>query len=153
MGLYILYTNEIPLLYRIINSTIFTPLTGNSIINNINNVSNYVIQYVDDSTSMITTSDINDFCTYCDQLFKVLECYYNLNKLTLNSDKTTFMIVCKASLRTPTLHIKLNTTNFVIEQAKKVKILGTYFSPGLCNVVNVNSIISKVNYRLNIIRK
>merc|ERR1712240_340878 len=90
---------------------------------------------------------------YCDQLFKVLECYYNLNKLTLNSDKTTFMIICKASLRTPTLHIKLNTTNFVIEQAKKVKILETYFSPGLCNIINVNSIISKVNYRLNIIRK
>merc|ERR1712240_121605 len=54
---------------------------------------------------------------------------------------------------TPTLHIKLNTTNFVIEQAKKVKILGTYFSPGLCNIVNVNLIISKVNYRLNKLRK
>merc|ERR1712240_597215 len=53
----------------------------------------------------------------------------------------------------PTLHITLNTTNFVIEQAKKVKILGTYFSPGLCNIVNVNLIISKVNYRLNILRK
>merc|ERR1712240_569579 len=53
----------------------------------------------------------------------------------------------------PTLHITLNTTNFVIEQAKKVKILGTYFSPGLCNIVNVNLIISKVNYRLNKIRK
>ena len=37
--------------------------------------------------------------------------------------ETTFMIICKASLRTPTLHITLNTTNFVIKQAKKVKIL------------------------------
>ena len=64
--LYILYTNEIPLLYRIINSPIFTPLTGNLIVNNINTVSDYVIQYVDDSTSMITTHDISDLSTYCD---------------------------------------------------------------------------------------
>merc|ERR1711955_164931 len=83
----------------------------------------------------------------------MLECFYNINKLTLNSDKTSFMIICRANLRQYTIDIKLNTTDYIIEQAKKVKILGAYFSPGLSNIVNVNTIISKVNYRLNILKK
>lgn len=44
-----------------------------------------------------------------------------LNKLTLNLDKTKFMVVCKGILRNNTINIKLNTIKCTITQSKKWK--------------------------------
>ena len=79
---------------------------------------------------------------------EVLESFYNINKLALNYDNTK-LISCKGSIRENTLDIKLNTTNYIINQSSKVKVLGTFIISGLCNAATVNMIISKVNYHLN----
>ena len=47
-----------------------------------------VIQYVDDSSSMISTNNLDELKGYINRYFKILEEYYNINKLSLNSDKT-----------------------------------------------------------------
>ena len=108
--LYILYTNEIPLLHKLINNELYYKLTGDNSTNIYNNIANYVIQYVDDSSNLISSDNIEEISKYIDQYFKVLEGFYNLNKLMLNPDKTKFMIFCKANLRNNTSNIKLNTT-------------------------------------------
>ena len=63
------------------------------------------------------------------------------------------MVICKPNLRPNTNTVQLNTANYTIEQTKKVKILGIYVTSGLCNNATINDIISKVNYRLNILKK
>ena len=57
--LYILYTNEIPLLYQLINTPIYSKLTNEQQQIQFEDINNYVIQYVDDSSSIISTSDIS----------------------------------------------------------------------------------------------
>ena len=108
---------------------------------------------MDDSTNMISTSDAIQLQNYVNNILKILEQFYNINKLTLNQDKTKFMVICQASKRNLVNNIKLHNTNFIIEQSSKIKILGIYFSSGLTQIATCNNIISKVNNRLNTIKK
>ena len=103
--LYIIYTNEIPLLYNIMNSPIYNKLTSTNCSSNFYNINNLVIQYVDDSTNLISSKNINELNSYIEKYFNILKNYYELNKLTLNSDKTKFMIICKPNLRKDTINI------------------------------------------------
>ena len=77
-----------------------------------------------------------------------MEGFYNLHKLTLNSDKTKFMIMCKPFSRNQTSKISLYTTQFVIEQSKKIKVQGVYLTSGLCNEATINNMVSKINFGL-----
>jgi len=108
---------------------------------------------VDDSSSIISTTDIQEPNNYIEDYFKILESFYNINKLTLNSDKTKFMIMCKPYLQKQTYNIKLHTTQCVIEQSNKVKILGIYITYRLYNEATINNMVSKINFRLNILKK
>ena len=144
--LYILYTNEIPLLDNITNNDFFTRLTRKDKMTNLTDIDNYTVQYVDDSTTMISTNDTQDIKKYIDNYFTILEHFYTINKLTLNQDKTKFMVIVKPNKRHLTNELVLNTTDFVIKQVDKVKILGIYFTAGLSHTATVNAIISKVNF-------
>ena len=77
--------------------------------------------------------------TYIDNFFSILEHYYTINKLTLNKDKTKFMIVCKPTKRPTTADIVLNKSDSVIRQCDKVKILGIFVTAGLSHIATVNS--------------
>ena len=114
--LYILYTNKIPFLHEVICSESYGKLTGDKCGNDFSSISNYIIQYVDDSSNLISSNNIDQLDKYIDKYFKILENFYNLNKLTLNSDKTKFMVTCKPNIRCNTINRKLNTTQYVIEQ-------------------------------------
>ena len=78
--LYILYTNEIPLLDRLMNTDLYKRLTDKDITIDKTKIDHYTIQYVDDSTTMITTNDNNDIKTYIDNYFTILENYHSINK-------------------------------------------------------------------------
>ena len=65
--LYILYTNEIPLLHKIIGSDIYFHLTGQNLTQDFPKVSNMVVQYVDDSSNIITSTDYEGINEYIDK--------------------------------------------------------------------------------------
>ena len=46
----------------------------------------------------------------------------------------------------------INSENKVIQQVQKLKSLGMYLTSGLANYANINSIVSKVNYRLSLLK-
>ena len=62
------------------------------------------------------------------------------------------MVIVKPNKRHLTNEVVLDTTDFVIKQVDKVKILGIYFTAGLSHTATVNAIISKVNFSLKILR-
>ena len=62
------------------------------------------------------------------------------------------MIACKPIHRESVSNIKLTTTDFIVEQVNKVKALDIFITSGLTNHAMTNNIISKVNYRLSILR-
>ena len=151
--LYTLYINEVPRIHELLNSNIYNLITGEN--NNINNniVEHLTIQYVDDSNNIITTNSSDDIEAYINKYFKLVENFYNINKLKINPDKSKLMIVCKPTYRSSTNSIVLQTSQVVIEQVQKVKALGMYISSGLTNHANVSNIISKVNFRLSVLRE
>ena len=98
--------------------------------NTISNITHNIIQYVDDSTNMITTNDSQELQTYINKYFKILEYYYNTIKLLINSDKSKQLISCKPSLCSNTNNIKLSTSQYIIDQSSKIKVLGVYITAG-----------------------
>ena len=62
------------------------------------------------------------------------------------------MITCKPQLRNSINNIQLTTTDYTVQQVTKVKALGIFITSGLSNIAMTNNIISKVNYRLSILK-
>ena len=150
--LYTIYTNEIPLLHTLMSHDIYYSLT-NTPTPVINNIKHTTINYVDDSTSTISSNSAYELQIYLNHFYKLLESYYNINFLKINPDKTKFIITCKPPHRHTTKDTIIQAGQYVIEQSDKLKILGVYITSGLHQTPNVNTIISKVNHRVNILNK
>ena len=84
--------------------------------------------------------------------FKIIEGYYNLNKLKFNPDKSKLMITCKPNLRQSVSNITHKSKDNNIEQVTKIKALGIYITLGLTNLAMVYNIISKDSFRLSMLR-
>ena len=63
------------------------------------------------------------------------------------------MVTSKPNIRCNTTNAKLNTTQYVIEQSNKIKILDIIVTSGLCNNAYISVIFGKVTYRLNLLKK
>ena len=90
---------------------------------------------------------------YINKYFRLIEHFYDYNKLRINPDKSKLMIICRPGIRYNTDKILLHTNNYTIQQVQKVKALGTYITSGLSNIASINNIISKVNFRLSVLRE
>merc|ERR1712082_559492 len=66
---------------------IFNKLTNKQTIQN-NDIIHTTVNYVDDSTSVISSKTATNLQTYLDNYYKLLESYYNINFLKINPDKT-----------------------------------------------------------------
>ena len=150
--LYTIYPNEIPLLHTLMSKDIYYALT-NTPTSIVNDIKHTTVNYVDDSTSTISSKSAFDLQTYLNHFYKLLESYYNINYLKINPDKTKFIITFKPPHRHTTKDIIIQAAQCVIKQSDKLKILGVYITSGLHQTPNVNNIISKVNHRVNILNK
>ena len=98
-----------------------------------NDIKHTTVNYVDDSTSTISSKTTTQLQTYLDNYYKLLESYYNINFLKINPDKTKFIITCKPTHRQVTKDIIIHAGKYIIKQSDKLKILGIYITSGLEN--------------------
>ena len=70
--LYTIYTNEIPLLHTLMSHDMFHSLT-NTQTKTFNDIKHTTINYVDDSTSIISSKSITKLQTYLNHFYKLLE--------------------------------------------------------------------------------
>ena len=66
----------------------------------------------------------------------------------VNGDKTVLLVTCNNTRRDIANEIKLQAGTFIIEQGENIKILGYILTNKLTHDKYINSIISKVNFRL-----
>ena len=92
--LYTIYTNEIPLLYTLMSQDIYYALTHTQI-PIVNDIKHTTVNYVDDSTSTISSKTAPELQTYLNHFCKLPESFYNINYLKINLYKTKFIITCK----------------------------------------------------------
>ena len=151
--LYVIYCNEIPLLHKLVGSKIMPFMTNHGSNINTQNISHNIVQYVDDSTNIIACTNTHDLQNYINTYFNILEEFYNINKLLINSDKSKLLIITKPGQRHLSSNIKLQTTKYIINQSQKINILGIFITSGFTNLANINNTISKVNYRISVLRE
>merc|ERR1711954_622688 len=105
------------------------------------------------TNNIICGNNIKEIENYTNAYFKLIECFYTINKLKLIPDKTWLMVVCRPNRRDEVKNFVLKAGDYIIEQRDKIKVLGVYFTSGLTNHVNISNIISKVNYRMYILKE
>merc|ERR1712115_5722 len=105
------------------------------------------------TNNIIYGTNIDEIEKYTNAYFKLIKCFYTINKLKLNPDKTRLMVVCRQNKRDEVKNFVLKAGDYIIEQKDKIKVLGIYFTSGLTNHVNISNIISKVNFRMYSMRE
>ena len=147
-----LYTNKITLLYTLMGTDYYEQITGLKTIDDFD-IDHIIINYVDDSTNIISSDNKDQLQKYIDQYYILLTNYYDINYLKINSDKLTLLVTTRPGNRQLTQDIRLTGGDYIIEQSDKIKILGLYFTNGLENGPNISKIIQKINYRINVLTK
>ena len=85
--LYVLYTNEVPKIHEIMkDEKNMKELTGEDPIN-FQEIKHGVINFVDDSNSVISFENAREANKYLDRYFKLLKGFYNMSKLKLIQTK------------------------------------------------------------------
>ena len=75
----------------------FSSLTNTQTIE-INDIKHTTVNYVDYSTSIISSKTATELQSYLNPFYKLLESYYNINFLKINPNKTKFLqIIPKSS--------------------------------------------------------
>ena len=80
-----------------------------------------IINYVDDSTNIISGYDIDRLQQYIDQYYILLTHYYNINYLKINSDKSTLLVTTRPNNRHKSNNLTLTAGDYTIQQSDKIK--------------------------------
>ena len=134
------------------NKDIFNKLTGLPQTTS-TNMHYYSVNFVDDSTNIISTTNGPEMQDYINKFYSLLEAVYNTNKLIINNDKTKLMIICKNCFQMITKHIQINASGYKVNQVSKVKILGYIMQSNLHKDKQIAKTISNINNHLYNIKK
>lgn len=122
----------LPIKNGVPQGSVLGPLLFNTYINDLVNIDKTVkfVIYADDSTLVISGSNIDNLLIHCNEVLAKLSTWSKLNRLQINSSKTKVII-----FRAKNKLVKLShTINFECQQIEVVdhhKILGVYFSSHL----------------------
>ena len=87
--------------------------------NNYNNIIHFILNYIDDSSNIISHNDKDILIKYLTDYYILLEFYYNKNKLLINADKTVLLTSCSNNLRKLSNQIQFQADKFLIKQLIK----------------------------------
>ena len=106
-----------------------------------------VVQYIDDSSSIIAFQDIQDIHNYLSLYIDILQNYYAMNLLKMNKCKTILLLAsCKKS---ENLTLKIKIDNELIISQKQIKILGSQITSDISPVADFNKTIQICNSNLS----
>ena len=131
---------------------IFTKLTSHQITSS-KNIEHNTINFVDDSTNIISTKNTAEIQEYLNKFYLLLEAVYNANKFNINKDKTVLMIICKEKFRYQTKNIQMYASGYKVKQVQHVIILGHIIQSNLRNDRQINKTIANINNHLFNIKK
>ena len=122
--LYSIYTSEIPQLYRLLDTPLYTEITGNVPLRPDKDTIHENFNFVDDSMNAIVFQSSNNIQLYIYKFYLLLHNYQLINKLCINSDKTQLMICHKAKHNDFLKDFFFMAKDDKIENSNSLKILG-----------------------------
>ena len=149
--LYTIYTNEIPLLHKLMNTVHFDFVTQTPHCTH-TGISHTTVNFVDDSTNLISSHNALHLTLYLTQFYTLLHAYYTINKLKINADKTELLITCKPHLRHLAHTVTMQAHNHTITPKDTTKILGAIINTRLTLTHHFNTLIQSINHRMHTLR-
>ena len=108
---------------------------------------------MDDSTSIISFTNPIDIRTYLTKYFKLLQAFYTINKLQINSDKTQLMLSHRPKFNNILSNFTFMAGNDLIKNKTFIKILGFTIRNNLDLTTQIGNVCSNLHYRLHNIRQ
>ena len=149
--LYNIYTNEIPLLHRLMTPQHYYNITNEMQQNNTTTIHD-TTQYVDDSSNIISSNDTTTLSNYMTNYYEILSYFYDSNKLKINGSKTRLLLFCKPKNRDKLKDFSFKAGIYTIKQQLQCKVLGTIVTNDLKHDRQTSLVVSKVNQRLSSLR-
>ena len=149
--MYNAYCNELPLLHKLINTPIYNKLVDKRHLVT-KDINHEVINFIDDSTCIIGLKNHNNIKLYLEQYYRLLEGYYNANKLKLNSDKNKLLIINKPKLDRSLQNFSFRAGKDIVKCSTKIKILGTMIEKSLKMESEIGNLCKNLHNRVHNIR-
>ena len=127
---------------------VVSPLLFLVYINDIVNCSNLIgcVLYADDTNLYLSSNKIDDLYLRANHALSNFKNWFDSNKLSLNADKTKYMIFHRKQRQLPSCIHKLYLDNLEVEKVNYAKFLGVVLDPHLswnCHIANLSRKLSK----------
>ena len=150
---YNLYVNEVTDIYKLIYDPLFESITGRKTKLNYKNISHLTINFIDDSSSVISAADHSHLKHYLEDYYELLHEYYNINKLKINPEKNQILLIYKNSLVNVFKNFSFNAKGHIIKKSNTIKLLGTYISADLKMDREINNLSSQLHSRIHSLKQ
>ena len=109
------------------------------------------IQFADDITLVFTHRNLNYLRFSIENELSTMQDWFNANKLTLNVDKSVYLLYHNHYQNIPSFNIKLNGT--VIPRVKKAKPLGVWLEDQLKWDTHTNKLLKKLKCGIGMLKR
>ena len=150
---YNLYVNKVTDICKLIYDPLFKSITGRQTKTNYKDISHMTINFIDDSSSIISTADHSHLKHYIEDYYDLLHEYYNINKLKINPEKSSVLLIYKNSLMNVLKNFSFNAKGNVIKKSNTIKLLGTYISADLKMDREINNLTSQLHSRIHSLKQ
>jgi len=111
------------------------------------------IMYADDTTLLCTADNADDLTLQLESNLGEVANWFNVNKLTLNLDKTKLMVFGTRHVLNRFKDVSLSHNNNAIERVEEFKYLGVKFDCSMSWSSHIDKISSDVRKRIGVIRR
>ena len=127
--------------------SILGPLLFLIYINDIASSSKFLqfILFADDTNLFMSSNNLEDLQQKLISELAGLSCWFKANKLSLNLDKTSYMLFSGKGNRVPVANFSLHMDNTIIKRVENCKNLGVYLDGNLSWSVHVDKISNKIS--------
>ena len=150
--MYNIYTNEIPRLHRLLDDDIYEEMTFEKRVK-YKNTDHHTVNFVDDSTSVITFTNPANIKIYIENYYKLISSFYNANRLCINADKTALLLINKPKHNIFLKHFQFKAGNYTLLPKNIIKILGVYIKKDFKMDSQVGRLCSNLHNRIFQIKK
>ena len=146
--IYSIYTSEIPQLYKLLYDDFLEEIIGEPKWDQKENINHMVINFVDDSTSIIGFKGTELVKKYITKYYKLLHNFHLINKLQINSDKTQLMLSARNKYKDFMKNFSFYANNDIIYNTNKMKILGVILEQNLNWDIEIGTLCANLHSRL-----
>ena len=108
------------------------------------------VQFADDTTLIFSHRNLNYLCFCIEQELYRIRDWFNANKLTLNIDKSSYLLFPVGKSTDDSFRLSLN--GFIIPRVSQAKFLGTWLDDKLSWDTHVSKLIVKLKCGLGMLR-